>query len=311
MHTHLHEHSCQQEHQKNKKLIWVTILNLSISLIQIIGGLLSNSLSLLSDSLHNLGDSTAIVIAFIANKRSKKQPNAKNTFGYKRIEILAALFNSISLIAICIYVVIEAIKHFIYPEPIHGKVMMIVAFLGLLANLLSVFILHRDKQNNLNVRALYLHLLGDTLSSIAVIAGGYAIWVYNIIWIDPLITLLIGIYIIYHTWHIISETISILMQSTPKTIDVSKIKKTVEQNIEVDNIHHLHIWQLDDNQIHMEAHINLIEDILLSKAKPIREKITNQMKILYNINHVTLQIDYQCCNKKELIIKQINQHLKK
>ena len=280
---------------QGKKLLWVTILNLAITLVQIVGGLLSNSLSLLSDALHNLGDSSAIFIAFVAGKMSKKKPDENKTFGYQRIEILAALFNATVLIAICIYLFFEAYGRFIDPAPIKGKIMFIVATFGLLANLISVLVLKKDKNHSLNVKAAYLHLLGDTLSSVAVIIGGIAIWIYGIYWIDPLITVLVGIYIIHHTWGIVKQTIDILMQSTPFEINVNEIKNLVENIEEVDNIHHLHVWKLDDTQTHLEAHINLHNNINMVEMMLLRKTIEHLLNKKFGIGHITLQMEYDCC----------------
>ena len=217
MHTHPHhehDHDCDHAHghghahhhhhgadMKGHKLLWATALNFSITLVQIVGGLVSNSLSLLSDAVHNLGDSSAIFIAFLAGRHAEKCPDLRKTFGYKRSEILAALFNAVALIVICVFLFVEAYERFRNPEPIRGAVMLIVATFGLLANLIAVVMLHRDREHNLNIRAAYLHLLGDTLSSVAVILGGIAIWIWKLYWLDPLITVAVGVYIIWHTWH--------------------------------------------------------------------------------------------------------------
>lgn len=176
-HNHHHHHT---NDLRGKKLLWVAVLNFSISLVQILGSLISNSLSLLSDALHNLGDSSAIFIAFLAGKRSKKIPDEQHTFGYQRIEILAALFNAVVLISICIFLFFEAYERYMDPQPIKGKIMFIVATFGLMANLISVLVLNKDKDHNLNVKAAYLHLMGDTLSSVAVIIGAIAIWLYDV-----------------------------------------------------------------------------------------------------------------------------------
>ncbi len=299
-----HHHHHDTSNMSNRKLLWVTILNLSITVVQVIGGLISNSLSLLSDALHNLGDSSAIFIAFLAGKRSKKQADEHHTFGYKRIEILAALFNAVVLIAICIFLFFEAYERFINPQPIKGFIMFVVALFGLLANLISVLVLNKNKEENLNIKAAYLHLMGDTLSSVAVIVGGIAIWQFGINWLDPLITVLVGIYIIYHTWGIVKQTVDILMQSTPKDIDILQLKEQVESIQKVSNIHHLHIWRLDEQQTHLEAHINLSEDINMSEMMEIRKKIENLLKHNFNINHITLQMGYKCCKgNKDLIVE--------
>ncbi|WP_297091845.1 cation diffusion facilitator family transporter [uncultured Draconibacterium sp.] len=296
MQKHDHHHHHHHHHDvKGKKLLWVTILNLAITVVQVVGGIVSNSLSLLSDALHNLGDSSAIFIAFLAGKRSHKEANEQKTFGYKRIEILAALFNGVVLIGICLYLFIEAYERFLHPEPIKGKIMFIVASFGLLANLISVVVLNKDKNDNLNIRAAYLHLLGDTFSSVAVIVGGLAIWKFGVFWIDPLITVLVGLYIIYHTWDVVKETVDILMQSTPANIDLSKIKNEVEKIEEIDNIHHIHVWKLDDTQIHLEAHINLAKNITMQQLMEVRAQAEEVLHQKFGIAHITLQAGYECC----------------
>lgn len=299
-HTHHHDGD-----MNTAKLLWVTLLNFSITLVQIVGGIISNSLSLLSDAIHNLGDSSALFIAFLAGKRSRKRPDEGHTFGYKRIEILAALFNAVVLIAICIFLLFEAYKRFINPEPIKGLIMLIVATFGLLANLISVFILHKDKSHNLNVKSAYLHLLGDTLSSVAVIVGGVAIWLWGILWLDPLVTALVSFYIIYHTWHVVKETADILMQVTPKGIEINDIKAVVESIDDIDNIHHVHVWKLNDTQTHLEAHINLKNNVTMKEMMQIRTKVEQLLKEHFNINHITLQIGYECCPEHNELIVQI------
>jgi len=300
-----HNHSI--EGMSGSKLLWVTLLNLSITIVQIIGGIVSNSLSLLSDAIHNLGDSSAIFIAFLAGKRSKRNADESHTFGYKRIEILAALFNAMVLIAICLFLFVEAYRRFMNPQPIKGLMMFIVAIFGLLANLISVLILNKDKGHNLNIRAAYMHLLGDTLSSVAVILGGIAIWQYDIYWIDPLITILVGIYIIYHTWNIVKQTVDILMQSTPENIDVKEVRNDVEKIDGVNDVHHIHIWKLDDKHIHLETHVNLESDVNMTEMMKIKSDIETLLHNKFNITHTTLQMEFIGKDvKKDLIVNTIN-----
>lgn len=302
-HDHHHHHHHDVKHMSTSKLLWVSLLNFSITLVQIVGGIFSNSLSLLSDAIHNLGDSSAIFIAFLAGKKGEKKADKKHTFGHKRIEILAALFNAIVLVAICLFLLYEAYQRWKNPEPIKGKMMIIVAIFGLLANLISVLVLQKDKNHNLNVKAAYLHLLGDTLSSVAVILGGIAIWQWNLLWLDPLITAAVSLYIIYHTWGVLTQTVDILMQAVPENIDLLEIKKQVEAHSEIDNIHHLHVWKLDDNQIHLETHINLSNNVDMVKMMQIRDEIENLLYHRFDIQHITLEIGYDCCKgDKSLIV---------
>ena len=297
-HDHSHHHNV-----KGKKLLWVTVLNLSITIVQIVGGIISNSLSLLSDALHNLGDSSAVFIAFIAGKRSQKQATEQKTFGYKRVEILAALFNGVVLIGICLYLFFEAYQRFLNPEPIKGKIMFIVAIVGLLANLISVLVLNKDKDENLNIRAAYLHLLGDTFSSVAVIIGGIAIWKFEVFWIDPLITVAVGIFIIYHTWDVIKETTDILMQSTPSGLNLQEIRVEIEKLDEVDNIHHVHAWKLDDTQVHFESHVNLKNNLNMIEVMQVKKIIEQVLHDNFGIEHITLQIEYNCQECNNLVVE--------
>jgi len=304
MHRHNHTHA---ENVRGKKLLWVTLLNFSISLVQVAGGIISNSLSLISDAIHNLGDTSAIFIAFLAGKHADKRPDARKTFGYKRTEILAALFNAVVLIAICIFLFVEAYERFRNPQAIKGGIMLSVAVFGLIANLISVLVLQKEKSHNLNIRAAYLHLLGDTLSSVAVIAGGIAILVWQIYWLDPLVTVAVGVYIIYHTWDVVRQTVDILMQATPRHIDIQEIKQSLEALPQVENIHHLHIWQMDDEHIHLEAHLNISQDLSLSKAQTVRHDVETLLKDKFGISHITLQIEYKGCkDNNDLIVNRSN-----
>ncbi len=288
---------CNQKHHhthvknlRGKKLLWVTLLNFLVSLVQVVGGILANSLSLISDAIHNLGDTLAIFIAFLAGKHADKKPDARKTFGYKRTEILAALFNAVVLIVICIFLFVEAYDRFKNPQVIKGGIMLVVAVFGLLANLVSVLVLQKEKSHNLNIRAAYLHLLGDTLSSVAVVAGGIAILVWQIYWLDPLITVAVGVYIIYHTWAVVRQTVDILMQATPNHINIQKIKQSVEALPQVENIHHLHVWQMDDEYVYLEAHVNMCKDLTLSEAQAVRHNVETILRDKFGINHITLQI---------------------
>lgn len=286
-----------------KKLLFATLLNVVITAAEITGGILSNSLALLSDALHNLGDGIAVFIAYLAHRISKRDSTATKTFGYKRIEILAAFINSVILVAICIFLIYEAIKRFSNPAPIKGLIMFVVASVGLLANLLAVFILRGDSGKNINIRAAYLHLLGDTFSSVVVILGGILIYFFEIFWIDPLITLLISLYILRETYELLKESLNILMQSTPKNLNLDLIKQDIEEFPEVMNIHHIHAWNLNDREIHFEGHLDLREDLPVSQTEIIRDNIEKRLKEKYDISHTTLQVEYGSCDDTGMIHK--------
>lgn len=295
-HSHGHNHSHHYHDMTGRRLLWTSLLNIIFTTIEIVGGVISNSLSLLSDALHNLADSSAIFVAYLAHLISKRKPTERKTFGYRRFEILAAFLNAIVLIGICLYLFVEAYRRFVAPEPIDGVVMLVVAIAGLLANLASVLILYRDKAKTLNVRAAYLHLLGDTLSSVAVIIGGIFIWLFEIMWLDPLITVAVSIYIIWHTWHVLKESVDILMQGTPPGIEITEVKALMARTEHVKDVHHIHIWRLDDQRLHLEAHVSLCDDIPVSEAGRLRETLVKLLNAHYGITHTTLQIEYDSCS---------------
>lgn len=286
---------------KANRLLAATVLNLIIFFAEIAGGLISNSLSLITDALHNLSDGMAIFVAWVANKISKRPSNLKKTFGYKRIEILAAFLNALILIAISLYLFYEAALRIISPEPVKGLIMLVVAIIGLLANLAAVLLLHRDAEKNINVKAAYLHLFGDTLSSVAVIIGGIFIYFFDLYWIDPVITILIGIYIIKETWKILKQTIDILMQGSPAGLDLDLVRQDLEQIPEIANIHHVHIWNMDDQSVHFECHVDLVENISISETDNIYYMIEEILKETYHINHLTIQFEHHKCDDKEMI----------
>lgn len=304
-HSHSHGHGHGHGHGYNdisdKNLLFVTVLNFTITIAEFVGGFISNSLALLSDAVHNLGDTFAIILAYIANKISKRSANERKTFGYKRIEILAALLNAVVLVVIIVFLFKEAWHRLHNPEPIKGLVMFVVATIGLLANLLSVVLLKKDSGRNINIKAAYLHLLGDTISSVAVIIGSVLIYFFKIYWIDPVITVIIGLYILKETFSILKEAVDILMQATPKSVDLPLIKEELEKIEGVDNIHHVHIWNLTDNQIHFECHADVSTDLKISETNAILRDMESILKEKFKITHVTIQFEHYCCDKTELI----------
>ncbi|MFC2115618.1 cation diffusion facilitator family transporter [Bacteroidota bacterium] len=297
--THARHHSTAGISEKN--LLAAVVLNFTITLAEVIGGILSNSLALLSDALHNLGDGLAVLLAYIAHRVSKRESNVRKTFGYKRVEILAAFINSIILVAICIFLIYEAVERFRNPAPIKGVIMFSVASVGLVANLVAMILLQKDSRKNINIRAAYLHLIGDTLSSVIVIAGGILIWKFEIYWLDPLITVLISLYILKETYLLLKESFNILMQSAPGDIDLKKVKAEVENIEGVKNLHHVHLWSMNDKQVHFEGHVDLEQDMTVSQAGDLNKRITRLLQENFEIDHTTLQMEFECCEENNLI----------
>jgi cobalt-zinc-cadmium efflux system protein len=217
------------------------------------------------------------------------------------VEILAALLNAVILIIICFYLFREAWERLQDPEPIKSLIVIIVAMIGLGANLLAVALLRKDSRKSINVKAAYVHLIGDSLSSVVVVLAAAAIQLFGIYWLDPLVTFLIGIYLIRESYVILKEAVNILMQSTPENINVKKIQSGVEAFPGVSSLHHLHVWALDEKEIHLEAHVELTEDRKISEAAEIQEKIEKMLREKFHIRHITLQFEYDPDHAKSLI----------
>ena len=289
-----HDHAHHHHHHSHNRLGLTFLLNIIITVAQVIGGLISGSLALISDAIHNLSDGVAVLLAYIADRLGHREKTAKHSFGYKRAEILAAFINALVLIAISFYLMIEAIDRFANPQVVDFKWMLGLGFLGLVANSFSVFLLHGDHENNLNVKAAYLHLLGDALTSLAVIVGAVCIWAWGWTWIDPLVTLLISIYLLVHTFKLLKESTEILMQFAPSSIDPDAVKQKLEEVTGVKQVYHIHIWRLTDHTIHFEAHVELNTDLQLSQTKSIDDEMNEVLHHDFNITHVTLQFEYSC-----------------
>jgi len=290
--------SCQF---KEKNLIIVMGLNFAITLVEVIGGLLSGSLALLSDALHNFSDGIAVIVSFIALRLSKRENTLRSTFGYKRAEILAALFNSSLLIIISFFLFREAYLRIQRPQEIESRLMIMVALVGLVANVISVWLLKPGSKDNMNLRSAYVHLFSDSLSSLGVIIGGILIYYLNITIVDPILTLAIGAYVLKEGFDIFKKTTNVLMEKTPAEVDILKIKEVIEKIPEVDNLHHVHLWQINDREFLFEGHIDVKKDITLTEAERLRSNICSILLNKFGINHATLQMEYNACKDKEII----------
>ncbi|MFC2094504.1 cation diffusion facilitator family transporter [Bacteroidota bacterium] len=294
--SHKHSHS-----STGIRLLITVILNVLITVAEIIGGIISGSLALISDALHNFSDAISVIISYIAIKLKERHTSSKHTFGFKRAEILAAVINSSVLVAISVYLIYEAVLRFQHPEPIKGILMTVVASIGLVANIAGTLLLKRDAKTSINIRSSYFHLLSDAVSSVAVILGGLAIILWNIYWIDPVLTILISIYITRESFKILYEAIHVLMEGAPPDISINEIQSAVEEMEEVVNIHHVHLWMVGENDIHLEAHID-VPDMMISKSNKLGDKIENLLKNKFGINHITLQFECDQCKDAELVV---------
>jgi len=295
-HTHSHQRS-----QKN--LFFSIILNIFITVSQIIGGFLSGSLALLSDALHNFTDVVSLIISYVAAKYSSKSATSNMTFGYKRAEIIAAFINSASLIIIAIILIKESVIHFFDPKVINSDLVIWLSALAIVGNGISVLLLLKDRKTNMNLSSAYYHLLTDMLASVAVLGGGLLMKFYGIYWVDSVLTFLIAVYLIYVGFKLFKNSFSVLMLFTPSDIEIQSIVAKINSLPLVKNMHHVHIWQLNEVELHLEAEIDFEEDISLSKFDEILESIEHILLNEYGINHITIQPEFNKSDNKNIIVQ--------
>jgi cobalt-zinc-cadmium efflux system protein len=296
-----HDHTHISPHGRLENRLFITVvLNLLIAVVEVVGGVISGSLALLSDAVHNLSDGIAIIVTYVALRLSRPPRTLRYTFGLKRSELLAAIINASSLIVISFFLIREAITRFSHPTPVTGGIMLAVAVVGLAANVVGTMLLKRGSDGNLNVRSAYIHLLSDAVSSFAVIIGGVCIIFFGIDWIDPVLTILISLYILTEGFRIVKESVDVIMVSSPGNIAMDDLQKELEGIPGVQNIHHVHLWKLNDSDIHFEAHIE-VDDIPVSRTAEIRAAIEGALLERYRITHTTLQFECDSCQTKELI----------
>jgi cobalt-zinc-cadmium efflux system protein len=298
-----HSHSHNHRDLKGRNLVISIFLNIIITIAQVIGGLLSGSLSLLSDALHNFTDVLSLIVSYIANILSKKSASLHRTFGYKRAEILAAFVNASTLVIIAILLIIEAIKRFRNPVEVESNLVIWLSLLAIFANGFSVLLLKKDAKKNMNMRSAYLHLFTDMLASVAVLIGGLLMKYFEIFWIDSVLTLAIALYLIWMGYDLLKESFRVLMLFTPEDIHVKDIVKEVQDLDSIKNVHHVHVWQLNEDEVHFEAHIDFNTNITLSEFDVILIKIEEILYHKFKINHVNIQPEFGKCDAKDVIVQ--------
>ncbi|PCJ91870.1 MAG: cation transporter [Flavobacteriaceae bacterium] len=298
-HNHHHSHA----DLKGRNLVISIILNIVITISQAIGGIISGSLSLLSDALHNFSDVLSLIVSYVATVLSKKEASTNKTFGYKRAEIIAAFVNASTLMIVAVILIKEAIERFYAPQEVESNLVIWLALLGIFANAFSVLLLKKDAESSMNMKSAYIHLLTDMMASVAVLIGGLLMKFYQIYWIDPLLTLLIALYLIYMGYDLLKASTKVLMLFTPETIEVQKIVKSICEIEPIKNVHHVHIWQLNEEEVHLEAHIDFKEDISLSQFDVILIEIEEKVYHEFHINHVNIQPEFGKCDTKKVIVQ--------
>ncbi len=288
------QHHHHAEELGDRKLAFAITINMLLTLVQVIGGIVSGSLSLIADALHNFSDAASLLIAWVARKIGRQPADHFKTFGYKRAEIVATLINLVTLVLIGIYLIYEALWRIYEPAVIEGWIVVIVASVALVVDIATAILTYTMSKNSMNIKAAFLHNVSDALASVGVIIAGSLILLYQWYWSDTLITLLIAAYVLYQAGTMLPKTIHILMQGTPENIVINDVVAEMECISDVINIHHVHIWQLDEHKNALEAHVVITD---YNKIENIKADLKTSLQQKFSIGHSTLEFEIKDCNK--------------
>jgi cobalt-zinc-cadmium efflux system protein len=284
-----------------KHLAIAIALNALIFLVEFAGGLITNSLALISDAVHNLGDFFALILSYIAARVVLWKSNSQKSYGYVRVEIFIAFINALTLVVIGGYIIYKGVFRFFHPEPVIGIWMIAVALVGFIGNTVSTLLLRKDAHRDLNVKSAYVHLLTDAAESLAVVIVGLLIYWKGWYILDPVISVGIGIFVIKSAWDILAETVNILTEGTPKGIDLEDVARFIRTFPEIENVHHLHIWSLSSQFRALSAHL-VVKDRSIGEGRVITDKIEKALHERYNINHPTLQLESRVCDEQGTLV---------
>lgn len=297
-HVHIHKHEV-----RGKNLVYSIVLNLLITVAQVVGGILSGSLALLSDALHNFSDVLSLGFSLIAHKLSRRKASIDHTFGYKRAELIAAFINAMTLVIVAFLLVYGAIERFVNPKPIESNLVIWLALLGIAVNGFSVLLLKKDAAHNLNMKSAYLHLLTDMLASVAVLVGGLVMKFFGWYWVDSVMTIVIALYLIVVGIDLLKTSTKMLMLFTPEHIDIKEMVREVHKIKGVNKLHHIHVWHLNDEELHLEAHLDCSDDIKMSEFNDLLEKVEIVLFEKFNINHINIQPEFKKQDPKDFIVQ--------
>lgn len=301
MSNHSHQHHSHQP--ISGKNIGITILlNIGITVAQMIGGVVSGSMALLTDALHNFSDVISLLLSYFTNRLARRKSTIKQTFGYKRAEILSAFINSATLIMIAIYLIIQAVDRLYHPQEVMSDLVIWFAAGSIVVNFISVLLLSKDAKENMNMKSAYLHLLTDVMTSVAVMIGGILMKYYEVYTIDSILSIMIAIYLIYSSYKILWASIKILMQFTPEDVDVEQIGNEIKELEGIKNVHHVHLWQLNDQQLFIEAHVDLEADIRITEFQTLLNQIEELLK-QHQITHFNIQPEFERCESDDLVVE--------
>ena len=275
-----------------RRLGWAFAVNLLLTLAQVVGGLVSGSLSLIADALHNFSDAAALLIAWVARRIGRRPPDRLRTFGYQRAEVIAALINLTTLVLIGLYLIYAALWRLFEPQVIEGWTVIIVAIVALAVDVVTALLTHSLARHSLNLRAAFLHNVSDALASLGVILAGSLILLYGWYWSDTLLTLIIAGYVLYQAAGALPATVHLLMSGTPAHISVEEVSTLMRAIPEVREVHHIHLWQIDEHHNSLEAHV-VIDDY--ERIDAVRNDLKQALEESFGIQHSTLEFERRPC----------------
>ncbi|OPY19434.1 MAG: zinc transporter ZitB [Methanomethylovorans sp. PtaU1.Bin073] len=278
------------EHNHTEKMGWTIFLNIVITVAEYIGGIYSGSLALLSDAGHNFSDVLSLILGYYGEKVSEKQATKTHTFGFKRFEIFTALINALALVAVAFYILFEAFQRLHEPRNISLGLMLGVGSIGLLGNLISIFVLNKEKNASINMKAAYLHLFYDTVSSAFVMISAVIIYFTNYVFIDTIVSVIIAFMILYSSLDIIKNSIHIFMQGVPEGTEFDEVYSLINDVKGVKSVHNLHIWAINSNNTFLSCHV-CIDKTVEKRTDEVIQTINKLLKEKYEIEHTAIQIE--------------------
>lgn len=306
-HSHSHSHFGDLTKQTTKRIAISLFLTLAFVGFEALAGIWGNSLALLSDAGHNLTDVIALGLSWYAIRISTQPADGKKTFGYHRAGILTALLNSTTLIFVAGYIFYEAYQRFISPPEVNSGILIGVGIVAFLINAGTAWLVQRGSEHDLNLRSAFVHLMGDVFSTIGAVIAGIVIYFTGMNWLDPLVSVLIGVLILWNAWGILKDTIDILLESTPRDVDTKKLVESLLKVEGVKGVHDLHVWSITQSLRALSAHI-LTDDVSISNGAIIQKEINEIVSHQYNIGHATLQLECVGCEPDLLYCDIVESH---
>lgn len=270
------------------------VINLLVSVLEAIGGLLANSLALLSDALHNFSDCVALGIALIAAMLATRAATRSKTYGYVRFEVIAAFVNALLLVVLGAGIIFEGVRRLLTPTAVQAPIVLAFGVLGILANLLGAYVLHHSSTRDLNARAAYLHLLADAGHSMAVVLGGVLMYL-EVPYVDPVVSILIGLLLLRVTWTVLKDTTDILVEGAPKGVSAEDVTRCLVSLPGVLGVHHVHVWSLSSQQRAMSAHV-VVADRSVRESQALMSDMAKRLKVECGIDHPTFQLEVERCD---------------